>query len=91
MIGLLGGPPIIESFNLMGDLPNTVCLSFFSSGLLGSPTLPLDSSPLNWVAEQIARGAIADSVSHKSTVDQIQEASRFLDNGGADGKIVVSF
>lgn len=91
VVGLLGGPPIIESFNLMGDLPNTVRLSFFSSGLLGSPTLPLDSSPLNWVAEQVARGAIADSLSHTFTVDQIQDAHRLLDSGEAAGKIVVTF
>lgn len=91
VVGLLGGPPLIESFNLMSDLPNTVRLSFFSSGLLGSPTLPLDSSPLNWVAEQVARGAIADTVSRTLPVDQIQEAHRLLDSGAADGKIVMTF
>ena len=91
VVGLLGGQPIVDSFNLMGDLPNTVRLSFFSSGLLGSPTLPLDSSPLNWVAEQVARGAIADTAAHTFTVDQIQEAHRLLDSGDAEGKIVVTF
>lgn len=91
VIGLLGGLPVIESFNLMGDLPNTVRLSFFSSGMLGSPSLPLDASPLNWVAEQVARGTIADTVSHTFTVDQIQAAHRLLDSGQANGKIVVTF
>ena len=91
VVGLLGGPPIIDSFNLMGDLPNTVRLSFFSSGLLGSAMLPLDSSPLNWVAEQVARGAIVDTVGHTFTVDQIQEAHRLLDSGAAAGKIVITF
>jgi NADPH2:quinone reductase len=91
VIGLLGGPPIIESFNLMSDLPNTVRLSFFSSGMLGSPSLPLSTSTLNWVAEQVARGAIADTVSHTFAVDQIQAAHRLLDSGQANGKIVVTF
>lgn len=91
VVGLLGGPPVIESFNLMSDLPNTVRLSFFGSGMLGSPNLPLDASPLDWVAEQVARGVIADTVSHVFTVDQIQEAHRLLDSGAATGKIVVTF
>lgn len=91
VVGLLGGPPVLESFNLMGDLPNTVRLSFFSSGLLGSPALPLASSPLNWVAEQVAAGAIPDTVSHVFPVERIQEAHSLLDGGGAGGKIVVTF
>lgn len=86
VVGLPGGQPIIDSFNLMGDLANTVRLSSFSSGLLGSPTLALDSSPLNWLAEQVARGAIADTAAHTFTVDQIQEAHRLLDSGAADGR-----
>ncbi|TNE51791.1 MAG: alcohol dehydrogenase [Deltaproteobacteria bacterium] len=91
VVGLLGGPPIIESFNLMGDLPNTVRLSFFSSGLLGSEALPLQESPLNWVAEQVSRGVIADLVAQKFTVEQIQEAHHLLDSGTAGGKIVITF
>jgi NADPH2:quinone reductase len=91
VVGLLGGLPVLESFNLMGDLPNTVRLSFFSSGLLGSPSLPLASSPLSWVAEQVAAGAIPDTVSHVFPVERIQDAHRLLDGGGAGGKIVVTF
>lgn len=91
VVGLLGGVPVIESFNLMADLPNTVRLSFFSSGMLGSPALPLDSSPLNWVAAQVARGTIADTLAHTFPVEQIREAHRLLDSGRANGKIVVTF
>ncbi|VAW43917.1 putative zinc-dependent oxidoreductase [hydrothermal vent metagenome] len=91
VIGLLGGAPVLESFNLMGDLPNTVRLSFFSSGLLGSEALPLNESPLNWVAEQIASGAMPSTIAKTFDAENIQEAHRILDNGTANGKIVVTF
>lgn len=91
VVGLLGGPPVLERFNLMGDLPNTVRLSFFSSGLLGSDALPLRDSPLNWVADQIARGAMPDTVARTFPVEAIREAHRLLDAGTANGKLVVTF
>jgi len=91
VIGLLGGAPVLESFNLMGDLPNTVRLSFFSSGLLGSEELPLSESPLNWVAEQIASGAMPSTIAKTFDAENIQEAHRLLDSGTANGKIVVTF
>jgi len=91
VIGLLGGPPIVESFNLMSDLPNTVRLSFFSSGLLGSDALPLNTSPLDWVATQVSLGAIPSTLAQTFTVADIQDAHRLLDSGDANGKIVVTF
>lgn len=91
VVGLLGGPPILKSFNLMGDLPNTVKLSFFSSGLLGTESLPLIESPLNLIADQVARGGIPSTVAKTFNIEDIQEAHRLLDSGIANGKIVVSF
>lgn len=91
VIGLLGGTTVLESFNLMGDLPNTVRLSFFSSGLFGSDTLPLNESPLNWVIKQVATGNIPNTLAKTFGVEDIQEAHRLLDSGTANGKIVVSF
>ena len=90
-VGLLSGPPVLESFNLMGDLPGTVKLSFFSSGLLGAETLPLKDSPLNSIAEQVASGRIPGTIGKTFNVEDIQEAHRLLDRGTANGKIVVSF
>ncbi|VAV98961.1 putative zinc-dependent oxidoreductase, partial [hydrothermal vent metagenome] len=63
VIGLLGGVPVLEQFGLMSDLPNTVKLSFFSSGLLGSEQLPLAKSPLNWIANQVHQGLMPDITS----------------------------
>jgi len=91
VIGLLGGPPVLDSFNLMGDLPNTVRLSFFGSALLGSEAMPLDASPLKWVAQQVAAGAIPDTLAQSFSVEQIQDAHRLLDRNTATGKIVVQF
>jgi len=91
VVGLLGGPPILNSFNLMGDLPNTVKLSFFSVGMLGSNSLPLGESPLNEIVEAVRNGYIPSGVGKTFAVEDIQEAHRQLDNGNAGGKIVVSF
>ncbi len=91
VVGLLGGPPVLASFNLMGDLPNTVRLSFFSSGLLGSEHMPLSESPLNWVAHQVASGAIQSTLAQSFPIERIQEAHRLLDAGTAGGKLVVTF
>jgi NADPH:quinone reductase len=89
VVGLLGGPPILASFNLMVDLPNTVKLSFFNSMLLGSYILPLDDSPLNEIAEKIANGKIASTLAKIYSFEDIQEAHHLLDSGKAGGKIVV--
>ncbi len=91
VVGLLSGPPVLESFNLMGDLPGTVKLSFFSSGILGTEALPLKECPLNSIAEQVASGSIPGTIAKTFNIEEIQEAHRLLDSGGANGKIVVSF
>lgn len=91
VVGLLGGAPVLESFNLMGDLPNTVKLSFFGSGLFGTPSLPLKNSPLNWIAEQIAGGKFPSTLARTFKAENIQEAHTLLDSGTANGKIVVTF
>ena len=75
----------------MGDLPGTVKLSFFSSGILGTEKLPLKESPLNWIANEVANGSIPSTLGKTFRVEDIQEAHRLLDRGTANGKIVVSF
>ena len=56
VIGLLGGPPVLDKLHLMQDLPNATRLTFFPSGLLGTAAFPLANAPLQWVAGQIAAG-----------------------------------
>lgn len=91
VVGLLSGPPVLESFHLMGDLPNTVKLSFFGLGLLGSEALPLQDSPLNDIADAVANGVIPSGIGKTFAIEDIEEAHRLLDSGTAGGKIVVSF
>lgn len=90
VVGLLGGAPVLDNFNLMGDLPNTVRLSFFSSGLFGNAALPLDESPLNEIADAVLNGLIPSTVAQTFSIEAIQAAHRLLDEGIANGKIVVT-
>lgn len=89
VVGLLGGPPILNGFNLMMDLPTAVKLSFFNSQLLGSQALPLSDAPLDAIAEQVAGGRIPSSLGKVFPFEEIEEAHRLLDSGTAGGKIVV--
>lgn len=91
VIGLLSGPPVLESFNLMGDLPNTVKLSFFSSGMLGTPEIPLQDSPLNEIARAVENKVIPSAIGKTFAVEDIQAAHHELDMNTAGGKIVVTF
>ena len=90
VVGLLGGPPILNNFNLMMDIPNTVKLSFFNSQMLGSDALPLRDAPLNAIANGIAGGGVPSSLARVFPVEDIREAHRLLDGGTAGGKIVVT-
>lgn len=89
VVGLLGGRPILENFNLMMDIPNTVKLSFFNSQLLGTEMLPLKDSPLNMIAEKVANGSVPSTLAKVYSFEDIQEAHSLLDSGKAGGKIVV--
>lgn len=91
VIGLLGGGLVIEQFGLMSDLPNTVKLSFFSSGLLGSEQLPLNKSPLNWIADQVHQGLMPDVTAEIFKAEDIRTAHAKMDENKAFGKFVVHF
>ncbi|MDP2275867.1 MAG: zinc-binding dehydrogenase [Archangium sp.] len=90
VVGLLGGPPILNNFNLMMDIPNTVKLSFFNSQMLGSDALPLRDAPLSEIANGIAGGGVPSSLAKVFPVEHIKEAHHLLDGGTAGGKIVVT-
>lgn len=89
VIGLLGGPPVLESFHLMQDLPGAVRLNFFGSGLLGSADMPLDASPLQWIAEQVAAGRMPSLRSGTFDFDDVRRAHGLIESNRALGKLVV--
>ncbi|WP_023602876.1 zinc-binding alcohol dehydrogenase family protein [Aliivibrio logei] len=89
VVGLLGGSPVIENFGLMSDLPSSIKLSFFQSGMLGTEALPLDESPLNWIADQVYTGQMPDITSAVFEAKDIQEAHDLMDSNKTVGKIVV--
>ena len=89
VIGLLGGAPVLENFGLMSDLPNTVQLSFFASGLLGSEQMPFSASPLQWVVEQVENKKMPSLLSKTYELDQIREAHSTIESNRSLGKSVV--
>ncbi len=88
-VGFLGGSPIINNFHLMNDLPNTIKLSFFGSGLLGNDELMVNKSPLPKIAELLHQGKIPDIHSKTFESKEIQSAHQLLNQSSALGKIVV--
>lgn len=89
-VGFVGAPPVLEKLHLMNDLPNTVRLSFFGSGLLGKEDLPLSDAPMEWIADQVASGQMPSILSRTFDFDDIRDAQKLLESNEAFGKIVVA-
>ncbi|MBO1011972.1 zinc-binding dehydrogenase [Achromobacter sp. SD115] len=89
VVGLLGGPPLLEKFNLMADLPPAVRLSFFPSQLFGTPALPLDKAPLRSIADDIARKRLPSLLERTFAFDEVRQAHALIEGGRAPGKLVV--
>ncbi|MCC4266137.1 zinc-binding dehydrogenase [Oceanimonas baumannii] len=90
VIGHLDGPPVLEQFHLVQDLPAATQLSFFPSTLLGTPAMPLAESPLLWIAHQIETGNMPSIRSRTFAFDEVAEAHRLMESNRALGKLVVS-
>ncbi len=88
-IGLLGGPPVLDKLHLMQDLPGATRLSFFSSGLLGTPALPLQESPLPWIAQEVAARLMPSIRVATFDFDDIRRAHALMESDRALGKLVV--
>lgn len=89
VVGLLGGPPMLESFHLMQDLPSATRLSFFSSGMLGTAALPLTDAPLSAIATGIAAGRIPSLRVRTFEFSEVREAHALMESDGVLGKLVV--
>jgi NADPH:quinone reductase-like Zn-dependent oxidoreductase len=89
VIGLLGGPPVLEQFHLMQDLPGATRLDFFTSGLLGTPALPLTDAPLKLLALETESGRIPSLHVRTFDFDDVPAAHSFMESNRAIGKLVV--
>lgn len=89
VVGVLSGAPVLNDFNLLSDLPNAVRMSFFASGLLGSTTMPLKDSPIQWIIEQVENRKMPSIVSEVYEFDQIRQAHHVIESDRSLGKSVV--
>jgi NADPH2:quinone reductase len=89
VIGLLGGAPVVESLHLMNDLPQATRLSFFGSGMLGTPALPLDPNPLRWIADRLEGGGMPSLRVQTFDFDDVRRAHSLIESNRALGKLVV--
>ena len=90
VIGLLGGPPVLDQFHLMQDLPAATRLSFFPSGLLGTSALPMSDTPLPWLAREIAAHRIPSLRTETFDFDDVRRAHSLMESDRALGKLVVT-
>lgn len=89
MIGLLGGPPVLENLNLMTQLGDNIKISFSKSGLLGSKHYPLCETPISVIAENVANGKMPSLRTNTFSFHEIAEAHALMGSNKANGKIVV--
>ncbi len=89
VIGLLGGPPVLENLDLMQELPGATRLSFFQGYVLGTAALPLTDAPLKSLADGIAKRRVPSLLTKTFDFDQVPRAHAFMESDRALGKIVV--
>jgi len=89
VIGLLGGPPVLDQFNLMQELPGATQLSFFTSGLVGTPALSLQDSPLPWIVQETAARRLPSLRTMTFDFDDVRRAHSVMESDRALGKLVV--
>ncbi|HEV7913205.1 MAG TPA: zinc-binding dehydrogenase [Albitalea sp.] len=89
VVGLLGGPPVLNQFHLMQDLPGAVQLSFFTSGLVGTPAMPIQDSPLAWIARETAARRMPSLGTMTFDFDDVRRAHSVMESDRALGKLVV--
>lgn len=89
VIGLLGGAPVLDQFNLMSDLPPAVRLSFFPSQLLGTQALPLAKSPLAAIAADVAAKRLPSLLKQTLEFDEVRRAHELIEGNQVQGKLVI--
>ncbi|VWB76622.1 zinc-binding dehydrogenase [Burkholderia lata] len=86
VIGMPGGPQVLERFNLMVALPQAVRLASFPAQLPGSAALPLADSPLRSIVNDIAADQLPSHLQHVFAFDEVRE---WIESNRARGRLVV--
>jgi NADPH2:quinone reductase len=89
VVGLLGGPPILDGFHLMQDLPSATHLSFFPGMVIGTPAMPMQDSPLPWIAQETAARRMPSLRTMTFDFDDVRRAHSVMESDRALGKLVV--
>ncbi|MER6303664.1 zinc-binding dehydrogenase [Kitasatospora sp. NPDC001539] len=90
-LGFLGGFEPVRDFDPIADLPTGVQLSFFGSAfVLGTPEFPLAEVPLQAIYAKVESGAFRARPVRVFRFDEIVEAHRVMEAGGALGKMAVT-
>ena len=64
-------------------------LSFFPSGLVGTPVLPLQDTPLPWIVQEIAARRTPSLRTETFAFDDLRRAHSVKESDRALGKLVV--
>jgi len=88
--GFLGGLGPVPDFLPIADMPSGVQFSFFGSFELGTSEFPIAGVPLQEIVEKVEAGTYRAAPSRVFTFEQIADAHRLMEGGGALGKLVVT-
>jgi len=89
LAGWLGGLEPIKDFNPLLQMASGVYLTFFGSFVFGTPEFPLSDVPLQDIAQDVAAGRLKAKPVRVFDFEEIREAHRIMEAGGAGGKMVV--
>jgi NADPH:quinone reductase-like Zn-dependent oxidoreductase len=89
LAGFLGGLEPIPTFMPIMQMPSGVHFSFFGSFVFGTPAFPTSEIPMQTIVERVASGAYNAKPVRIFRFDEIRAAHRLMEEGGANGKMVV--
>ena len=89
LAGWLGGLSPITAFNPLLQMAGGVHFSLFRSPDFGQPAFPVSDVPFREIVRLVADGKLMVKPSKTFSFHQIREAHRMVEDGQANGKLVV--
>jgi NADPH:quinone reductase-like Zn-dependent oxidoreductase len=84
MTGIAGGKWSMDDFEPMSDIPQGVALTRYSGGIQEFKRVPWDE-----LVQQVKDGRLRIQVGKTWKLEEIAEAHRVMEEGGAGGKMVI--